>query len=251
MFGWFRSRAQCPVDPPTKEWIERRMLWLTEQFGRDRLRATEVILPSSEYFPDPYSGTPEDAQGMLDRVCGFMRIEPGSVLLDFYEDRNPVHDEHGRQGTAGLYDEAQGKYRVWVEVSNLDDPLGMVATMAHELGHVLLLGQGRVSADVEDHEPLTDLLTVFLGLGIFTANSVLRENYWHAGAVSGWSMGRSGYLTMPMYGYALSLFAWMRGEAHPSWAKELRLDVRSAFKDGLRFLEETGDSLCKPAGEIA
>src|SRR5262249_54398499 len=133
----------------------------------------------------------------------------------------------------------------------LDDPLAMVATMAHELGHVLLLGQGRVSADVEDHEPLTDLLTVFLGLGIFTANSVLREHYWDAGAVSGWSMGRSGYLTMAMYGYALSLFAWMRGEVQPSWAKELRLDVRSAFKEGLRFLEETGDSLCKPAREIA
>ena len=37
MLGWFRSPARCPVDPPTKSWIEARLVWLTEQFGWDRL----------------------------------------------------------------------------------------------------------------------------------------------------------------------------------------------------------------------
>lgn len=42
MFGWFPSKSskpECPVDPQTKEWIERRMTWLTEQFGWARLRS--------------------------------------------------------------------------------------------------------------------------------------------------------------------------------------------------------------------
>jgi hypothetical protein len=248
MFGWFRSPAQCPVEAQSKDWIERRMQWLTENFGWNRLQSVQVILPTPEFFPDPYHGSPEDAGLILERVCGYMGIDPKTIELAWYEDRNPVHDEHGRQGTAGLYQKGQDRYHVWVEVSNLDDPLALVATIAHELGHVHLLGHGRLTQETEDHEPLTDLLTVFLGMGVFTANSVIRENYWHAGAVSGWDMGRQGYLTMPMYGYALSLFAWARQEERPSWARELRPDVRSPFDQGLRFLHEKGDSLFKPRG---
>lgn len=179
---------------------------------------------------------------MLDRACGYMGIDPATVELSLYQDRNPVHEGRWRQGTAGLYHPDGDKFRVWVEVANLDDPLGMVGTMAHELGHVHLLGHGRLTDEAEDHEPLTDLLTVYLGMGAFTANSVIRENYWHRGAYSGWSMGRRGYLTMPMFGYAFALFARARGEERPAWARELRLDVRSAFKQAVRFLSEAGSA---------
>jgi hypothetical protein len=116
----------------------------------------------------------------------------------------------------------------------------MVGTMAHELGHVHLLGHRRIGDDVEDHEPLTDLLTVFFGLGVFTANSVIREKYWVEGQTSGWRMSRQGYLAMPMYGYAFARFARSRGEDGSAWTRELRLDVRSAFKKALRFLEQEG-----------
>ncbi len=248
MFGWFKSPARCPVEPAAKDWIERRLAWLTEQFGWDRLQAAEVILPRPEYFPDPYDGTEEDVRVLLDRVCSYVAIEPQTVELELYEDRNPVHDERGRVSTAGLYDERDGKYHIWVEMNQLDDVLALVATMAHELGHVLLLGQGRISPEAEDHEPLTDLLTVFLGLGVFSANAVIRERYWDAGNVSGWSMGRQGYLTMPMYGYALALFAWVRDEAAPAWASELRGDVHAAFTEGLRYLHETGESAFRRQG---
>jgi hypothetical protein len=225
------------------------MRWLAEEFGWHRLQSAHVVLPTPEFFPDPYAGTPEDAQVMLDRVCGYMDIPPETVELSLYQDRNPVHEGDWRQGTAGLYHEEAGRFRIWVEVSNLGDPLGLVGTMAHELGHVHLLGHGRITPDVEDHEPLTDLLTVFLGLGIFSANAVIHEHYWHAGEVSGWSMGRRGYLGMPMYGYALALFAWARGEKKPPWSKELRLDVRSSFKQGIRFLAETEEAIFRPEGD--
>ena len=65
------------------------------------------------------------------------------------------------------------------------------------LGHVHLLGHGRIDDEAEDHEPLTDLLTVLFGMGVFTANAVIREHHWDAGPVSGWSINRRGYLGMP------------------------------------------------------
>jgi hypothetical protein len=238
MFGWFRSKPECPIDPATRHWIDTRWAWLEGQFGPGLLCNGRVILPRPEFFPDPFHGTEDDARRMLDRVCTYMSIEPATVELSFYQDRNPVYEGVWRHGTAGLYHPDGGKFRIWVEVANLDDPLAMVGTMAHELGHVHLLGHGRISDAAEDHEPLTDLLTVYFGMGVFTANSVIREHYWHAGQISGWSMGRRGYLGMPVYGYAFARFARARGEDGSAWARELRLDVRSAFKQAMRFLAE-------------
>ena len=80
------------------------------------------------------------------------------------------------------------------------------------------------------------MLTVFFGLGVFTANSVIREKYWHRGEVAGWSIGRQGYLTMPMYGYALAKYALDRADDGAKWSKLLRLDVRSPFTKSIRYL---------------
>ena len=56
----------------------------------------------------------------------------------------------------------------------MKDPVALVATLAHELGHVILLRPGLVDRDDPDMEQLNDLLMVFLGFGIFTANSAFR-----------------------------------------------------------------------------
>lgn len=230
MFGWFRSKpATCPVDPGTRQWIDTRWAWLTEQFGKTRLTQSTLILPTAEFFPDDYHGKEADGRVMLDRVCSFLEIDPRRIELSFYEDK---------QGTAGLYQAEEDKFRIWIDVGNLNDPLALIATISHELCHVHLLGFGRITTEEEDHEPLTDLLTVFLGMGIFTANSVIRESNWTHGQLSGWTMGRQGYLCMPEYAYALALYARDRHEDSSSWLKHLRLDVRTHFKEAQRFLKE-------------
>jgi hypothetical protein len=233
MFG---SRPTCPLDPPTKEWIDRRWQWLTEEFGSERLQSAPVILPTPEFFPDAYSGSDDDVRSMLDRVCGYMDIEPDTIELTIFQEGKSPYAEGMHHGAAGTYQEEDGKFHISIEAANIDEPQRLVATIAHELGHVHLLGYARIDPEVEDNEPLTDLLTVFFGMGVFTANSVIREKYWHAGEISGWSIGRQGYLTMPMYGYALAKFALARWEDRPPWAKHLRLDVRSPFNQSLGFL---------------
>jgi hypothetical protein len=224
-----------------RAWVDRWWRWLEGQFGAERVRTAPVILPRPEYFPDPYHATESDARVLLDRVCGYMDLDPATIRMSLYDEsdtlgENPIFGGGRRAGTAGLYHAEGGHYRIWIEAENLHDPLAMVATMAHELGHVHLLGHGRITPATEDHEPLTDLLTVFFGLGVFTANSVIRETYWHEGNYSGWSIGRRGYLGMSVYGYAFARFARSRGEDGSAWSRELRLDVRSAFKQAMRYL---------------
>jgi hypothetical protein len=44
---------------------------------------------------------------------------------------------------------------VSINVALLNDPEALVATIAHELGHIHLLSDERISRDTPDHEPLT------------------------------------------------------------------------------------------------
>jgi hypothetical protein len=232
MLPLFSGPAVCPIEPAAKDWVERRLNWLVGQFGRQRMLGGPVVLPTAEFFPDSFDGTPHTVRPILDQVCRSMGIDPGTIELGFYEHRRPPDPSEPGPGSH--------RFRVWVEESNLADPTALVAALAHALGHVHLLG--RLPDNADDCEPLADLLTVFFGLGVFTANTVLHETYWQAGEWSGWNMRRRGYLGMPVYGYALALYAQARCEDDPPWARHLRLDVRSAFKQAQRFLRETGDT---------
>ncbi len=241
MFGWFRP--SCPVGPADKAWVEERMRWLAGTFGLPRLRSATVVLPTPEFFPEPYAGTEADGRALFARTCRYLGVDPAPLQLGFYtEDRQPfLEDTSHHEGTAGLYEDVGWSRRILLARGVLADPLTFVATAAHELGH-LLLGQA-IGAHDADQEKLTDLATIYLGFGVFTANSRIRASASHSGLSESWSIRRLGYLSQPVVGYALALFAHVRGEDAPPWAGHLCADVRSPFRSGLRFLQKTGASL--------
>ena len=245
MFGWFRPT--CPVGPAEKSWIEDRMRWLSLDFSLDRMIKAAVILPTPEFFPDRYDADRAGAKRLFRRVCGYMGVDPDPIRLVFFRNKRLEGVEGYTKGAAGTYEDEGWRTTIRLDESTLPDPMVVVATLAHELGHVLLLGQGRITADRKDHEPLTDLITVFLGMGLFTANSRVRAQTEQHAHGSSWSISRLGYLDERTVGYALSLFAWIRGEERPTWLRHLRLNPRTYCKQGLRYLLKTGDSSFDPA----
>lgn len=243
--AWWR--VECPVRPVEQDWIERSMDWFVAQFGIDRLHA-EVVLPTDDYFPGVYRGTWDDVRSVLDRLCTHMGIGPDRVELEHdAADDNPqlsanvpIHAQW--RGAAGHHRLRDGQSVIGIRDDQAARPMALVATIAHELGHVLLLGDRRISAQQEDQEPLTDLLTVFFGLGIFTANAAFEYAREAQGAYSYAHTSRLGYLTEPMYGYGLARYAWLRGETDPGWARYLDTNPRTFLKRGLRYLAHTNRS---------
>jgi hypothetical protein len=244
--AWYKHK--CPIAPDRKAWIEYRMSWLGEQFGLDRWRSGAVVLPTDEFFPEPLDGSEESIRTMLDRVCGYMDISPDTVEMHLYSENRETELGAGCRivaegtGSAGRYREDE-RIHVAIEQSHRDDPFSLAATMAHELAHSHLLGSGRVSREEPDQEPLTDLATVYFGMGVMVANAIIREASvgWH-----GWRIGRQGHLMETDFAYALAVYAWVRGEEKPAWAPSLRLNVRSYFKDSLRYIQRTGDCCFDP-----
>lgn len=243
--GWFSPK--CPVDAETKAWIDGAFGWLVEELGVEVLRESEVVLPTEEFFPDAFDGSRGAIRRMVDRVCGYMDVDPKLVAVEFFEndDVTRLHPLAGsgetRGHALGTYRmRRDGKYGISLDTAQALNPQTLVATIAHELGHVILLGEDRLDPDYADHEPMTDLVTVFYGLGVFNANSSFVFEQWTNSQYQGWQAGGAGYLSEEMFGYALALFAFLRGEEKPEWAGYLSTNVRSYFKSALKYIVALG-----------
>ena len=240
MFGF---SPKLPVTEEEQLWVDdafRRLSWM---LGWDRMKNAVVILPTDEYFPEPWEATETGLETLFRRVCGYMHVNPADVELEVIPDPNealellPVHSMRS-EDPAGLHFGGSSEERPLIAVSRslLKDPLSAVATLAHELGHVILLDGGRMRRDAEDMEPMTDLVTVYLGLGIFTANAARRFLQFQDDRTHGWSMKKLGYLPEPVYAYALARFAECRCEDSPGWTSYLSTNLKAWFRQSSNWL---------------
>lgn len=229
-------KPKCPVDAREKAWIETRLAWLGDQLGLDRLVESRILLPTDPCIS--LDGSEGRARDTFAEICKRMSINAADVDLEFIP-----HDL--MHSVAGIYEQGQSRGQIRIDDSQLGDSQSLMATLIHELSHHVLMGGGLLSPDAPDHEYVTDLLAVFLGLGIFAANSTIRETHSTVGRWHSWSVGKQGYLTAREYGYALAVSAWIRKDAIPSWRKLLRLDARSSMEKGMKYLEATDDCLAR------
>jgi hypothetical protein len=239
----------CPCDPAAKAWVEQRLQWLNDQFDDHVFNGRPLVLPTSEFFPDAYDASEGAVRTLFDRVCGYMDVALDLAALNFVADAGKLWlvNETGQYlpHAAGTYDERERKYIITIDKAELDNPMGLVGTMAHELAHARLLGERRCRVEEYDNELLTDLTVVFFGLGIFLANS---PRNWDS-QYTKWpntDLSKPEYMTPPMFGYALAHLAWIRREEKPAWAKHLHWNARPDFKQALRFLFKTSQSAFKP-----
>jgi hypothetical protein len=240
MFAWLKPR--CPVSTYDKAWIETRMSWLVERFGLETLLNAPVILPSSDEFPAPWDGSIEQTRALFALIGKWMGVPQHAIDLEVVDDfQLPTALAHydATDATITQY----GRPIVRLRRSLLDQPPVLAAALAHELAHDLLLRPGHITCDVPDHEQVTDLLPVMLGLGILLANATIFDMTIREGRASWWLIQRSGYLSSHQLGYALALFARARGEHSPTWSRDLRLDARATLNAGLKFLARTDDCL--------
>lgn len=249
MFGLFRREvpAKCPVPEDKKIWIDKAFALLLELFGKESLVTRKICIPHFNDFPISYNGSEECAYATLRIIANNMEIDMEEIHLDFFDKEKKelrtdnsswgttifIQSENNADGASGLYwgKREDGKYHVSLERSNIKDPERMVATLAHELAHIKLLGENRIE---DNDEKLTDLTVLIFGLGIFNANAAFQT--YRTSNASGW---RSlGYLSQMEWGYALALLAQAREETSPAWTEHLCINVKRDFKMAEKFLQQ-------------
>ncbi|RZJ28074.1 MAG: hypothetical protein EOO18_13370 [Chryseobacterium sp.] len=218
----------CPVEEDRRIWIERAFQLLLTLFGEAEIKKRTVLLPTGKDFPVNFDGSEQAAFETLQIVARQMEVPAEKIALDFYDENLQMITE-GSPG--GMYwgKGDTGKFEISLAKEVLATPENMIATLAHEIAHIKLLGEERIN---ENDEPLTDLATVFFGLGIFNANAAF-VSFRDARSLN-WST--SGYLTQMEWGYALALFAILREEMEPEWINFLTTNIRADFKQGMQFI---------------
>jgi len=245
------------VNEETREWLENYFLWLIDSFGKENIKSRKVMLPHYNDFPIHYDGKKQSATDTLKIVALQMEINPDDINLIIYKEGEEAIDTgsvfgnrlflenvKGQKYSAAQYygKQEDGKYLIALEEKKMTDSVAMVASLAHELSHIKLLGEKRIQVN---NEQLTDLTTVVFGLGIFNANVAFQTkkgfNYW------GWSS--SGYLSQVQWAYALALFSHLREEENPEWVNFLSENVKGAFTKSLRFIQNNLDEIYKQSGK--
>jgi hypothetical protein len=241
MFGLLKPKL--PITEEQRLWIDKAFARLAKLLGSKRLFDATVMLPTREHFPDSYDRSEQALQAMFQRVAKQMKVNAREIELTIFASAYARTREitpfftGGNSGAAGLYQHnPEEKAQISVREDELEDPMSLVASLAHELGHVILLRPGLVKREELDMEKLNDLLTVFLGFGVFTANCAFRFEQHQSNNSQGWSASRKGYLSEEQYGYALARFAYERREEKPAWASFLTTNILAYYKRSAAWL---------------
>lgn len=243
MFGFSKKdkKPTCPIPDERRKWLEYAFDWLVGAFGEDSISQRRILIPHHSDFPIRYNGDHESAHQTVAIIARQMEIDPSDIGLLFYKEGvdelasggahgNKLYMGQGKYAGGRYLGKADdGKYHIALEERKLHQPEFMVATLAHELAHIKLLGEQRLE---ENDEQLTDLTTVAFGLGVFNANAAFTT--FQDFQSHGWQ--KLGYLKQMDWGYILALFAALRKENDPDWAKHLCKNVKSDFAKSYCYL---------------
>ncbi|HEY0414341.1 MAG TPA: hypothetical protein VGD66_14495 [Allosphingosinicella sp.] len=242
MFSLFGPRL--PIDADELEWQLATFKWLGIEFGR--LGEAPLVLPTPRWFPPSARsghGRIEDlffavkaAAGLADWPCelregvGERPAQVGTALLLRHEGAAPPCGTFRVEGEDGA-----PKVVITYNPSLAGNTTAMIATFAHELGHYLMsTARTAPPGGWELHELHTDLAAVYLGFGIFLADSARSFSQFQSAGEMGWSSRAQGYLSEGALVTAIGIFQRLAGrdplDAAPFLKDYLRDDLRRAAK---------------------
>jgi hypothetical protein len=236
----FRRRPL--LDAETAAWHAANFAWLIEQFGaRTRFSETRLILPKPGFFRSDEQGHRRaiDILNQVKSYCGMADWE-----VDLVADDNPLARPAApslalvapQKYALGTFSLSANKAVITYVPALLQRPQAFIATLAHELAHYLLAtAPVQPICDDDEIECLTDLTAIYLGFGVFLANSRFEFAGLQDGMLQGWQMQYCGYLPEADIIHALALFVRAR-EIDPVPAgialkPHLRKMLRRALRD--------------------
>jgi len=235
-----------PLSDQRRVWLDEAFSFLLNEFGKDKVVAKKVMLPTHECFP--YKIT--QVHKYSDRVAKLMGIEPVDIILEFYgsvgkkidvsETAFSATSSESTNEPAGLYfgKDENRKYHVSISSGSCSSAEKLIPTLAHEFGHIKLLGDDKLKIDNED---LTDMVPLFFGLGVFSANSTFN----FVTGKGGWAYSTLGYLSQMDWGYLLALYAFVRDEheTQTPWFEFLNINTKKDFKLSLAFIQDHKENI--------
>ena len=231
------------VDAETAAWHVDNFAWLIRQFGGSNTFAdTQLVLPKPGFFVFDGEQGHALAVRIFDQVKCYCRMSDWEV--DLVADDNPLATPAPislamiapQKHALGTFAVAGTRIQISYVPALLQRPDRLIATFAHELAHYLLATSAeQPPCEADETEFLTDLAAVYLGFGVFLANTRFEFEVLRDGPLQGWQMAHSGYLPEADLIFALALFLRARSlepdEACNCLKPHLATMLRRALRD--------------------
>lgn len=221
-------------------WINQAFAWLLNTFGHETLIKKRTLVTEWHCFPFNYEPTMPMVHQVAEILAEQMDIDYSLIEISTYKEGEHsvggsvlMQGVEGEQYSGGKYYglNNDGKYHIALRNDSVGDLENLVAVLAHEMAHIKLLGEANIDVN---NEPLTDLTTLFYGIGVYNANMAFK----HTGAKNYWSIQKLGYLQQVEWGYALALRSYILGEGKVEWPLYLNPTVRADYKESMAFFDE-------------
>ncbi|WP_437194363.1 hypothetical protein [Planctomicrobium sp. SH527] len=173
----------------------------------------------------------DSLRAAFDRIVGIMQLKQPITL----EIEAPA--EATAEGGALVSLDSTPVVRI--PQASLTDPNRVLAIVSREIARAVLKSEQHLTGKEPDVEPLLDLMTVFLGFGVFNANAKLLGTPPRGVGLYTWMMNQTKNLNALQFGYAMALNCWLRQETPGNWQQELARDSRDAMTQGLKFLKKS------------
>ncbi len=239
--------ARSPIDRDDEEWQLECWRWLANSFaGWGPLSERRLVLPNSEFFPATDHEGHARAQRIFKSVADCFGVPPEQFVLSPQDEAidprvgNLMVVQNAPLSPAGTFQVGDdGHLHVTYDPAAVDRPGELIATLAHEICHPLLLSIPEPPPGGEACEEFaTDLAVTFFGFGIFGENSAFQfEQFSDIGSgTQGWAARRQGYLTEAEWAFSLAVFLLVTGEPEKVALDYLKPGPAAYLNKSLKYL---------------
>lgn len=238
------------LDEETEAWHLDTWSWLLRNMGgMESLRRVPMVLPTTTFFPSTGTQGHARVEEVFDQVKAIAGLSDWPVTLEAQAERQPVRIiesvnmiPRGKPLPLGTFLARGNEAVISYDPGLIEDPVGLVATLAHELAHYLLSSfPSDPPGSHEMEEFATDLATCAMGFGLFGAVTSLRFE----GGKDGWTLGwrGQGYLHPRDWAFTLAVFTMLRGEGLEPLKPWLRDTVYEETQQARRYLGRNASRL--------
>jgi len=208
------------------------------------------VQPTPAFFPDRGLQGHAMAEAMFARVREYAGMAGWPCELRMQEDDpNPLVStallvQNAPSSPAGTFRATNAGALITYHPKRLSDPMSLVATFAHELAHYQTANYPEPPPGGWDAwEHATDLAAVFLGFGLFLANSRFRFSQHSDGQTMGWKWRQQGYLSEPEVLHAHAIRCALLGTPLHQTLDHLKPALRGIYKRVQRDVQRAPQAL--------
>lgn len=154
----------------TQEWVNQKIGHLYFSLKNEMEKTRSPFFPSRDFYNE-WSDNDFSLAVMAQKILFYLDEPVGNFIVAFH---------NGLGDTPGVFTVTEeGQEVIFVNDKYIQDPYAVGAVLAHEIMHLYLMSRKHiVLEDANENELLTDLGTIYLGLGILVINGMSYKSNW-------------------------------------------------------------------------